>query len=89
MHPLKILPKTKPVNSNQSISQGTEFVGTLVVFLLIGLGLDAWLGTMPVFTIALSVFSLIGQFVKTYYSYSSAMRHLEQERASKARGGDR
>lgn len=83
---MKILPTPKPVRMDQSVSQGTEFVGTLVVFFLIGLGLDALFDTMPVFMIALSVFSLVGQFIRTYYVYSSAMRHLEQERADKARG---
>jgi hypothetical protein len=44
------------------------------------------LGTTPVFMIGLTVFSVIGQFVKIYYSYSSAMRHLEEKRAASARG---
>ena len=71
---------------DQQVSQGTEFVGTLVVFFLVGLGLDVWLDTKPVFMIALSVFSLVGQFVKMYYVYSGQMERLEGERAEKARG---
>lgn len=83
---MKFLPKPKPVRVDQQVSQGTEFVGTLVVFFLVGLGLDVWLDTKPVFMIALSVFSLVGQFVKMYYVYSGQMERLEGERAEKARG---
>jgi len=69
------------------MSQGAELAGSVVVFLLIGLGLDAWLGTMPVFVIALTVFACIGQFVKIYFVYSRDMDRLQAERAS--RGSDR
>jgi F0F1-type ATP synthase assembly protein I len=68
------------------MSHGAELAGGIIVFFLIGFGIDSWLGTTPVFMIGLTVFSVIGQFVKIYYSYSSAMRHLEEKRAASARG---
>ena len=65
------------------MSQGAELAGSVVVFLLIGLGLDAWLGTVPVFMLALTVFACIGQFVKIYFVYSRDMDRLQSERAAK------
>jgi len=84
--PVKFLPKPKPVVLDSGTSQGAELAGGILVFFLIGLGLDSWLGTTPLFMIALTIFSVVGHFVRMYYSYSSAMRHLEEERAATARG---
>ncbi len=86
---MKFLPKPKPIALDSGVSQGAELAGGIVVFFLIGFGLDVVLGTTPVFMIALTVFAVIGQFVKMYYSYTSAMRHLEEERAASARGETR
>ena len=83
---VKFIPKPKPVVLDSGTSQGAELAGGILVFFLIGLGLDSWLGTTPLFMIALTIFSVVGNFVRMYYSYSSAMRHLEEERASAARG---
>lgn len=82
-------PKPKPTALDSGVSQGAELAGGIVVFFLIGFGLDALLGTTPVFMIVLTVFAVVGQFVKMYYSYSSAMRHLEEERAASVRGETR
>jgi F0F1-type ATP synthase assembly protein I len=59
----------------------------LVVFFLMGWGLDALLGTVPLFMIAFTVFAMVGQFVKMYFIYSRDMRHLEDQRAEMVRGG--
>jgi F0F1-type ATP synthase assembly protein I len=83
---VKLIPKPKPVVLDSGMSHGAELAGGIIVFFLIGFGIDSWLGTTPVFMIGLTVFSVIGQFVKIYYSYSSAMRHLEEKRAASARG---
>ena len=85
---VKFLPTPKPIQPvDRGMSQGAELAGSVVVFLLIGLGLDAWLGTVPVFMLALTVFACIGQFVKIYFVYSRDMDRLQSERA--ARGRDR
>jgi F0F1-type ATP synthase assembly protein I len=56
------------------------------VFFLIGMGLDAWLGTKPIFMIALTVFALVAQFVRIYVVYSSRMATLEARRAELSKG---
>lgn len=69
------------------VSQGTELVGGVVAFLLIGFGIDAWLDTTPLFVIALTVFSVVGQSVKMYFTYSRQMDRLEAERAASVHEG--
>lgn len=81
---MKFLPTPKPVQPvDRGMSQGAELAGSVVVFLLIGLGLDAWLGTLPVFALALTLFAAVGQFVKIYFVYSRDMDRLQAERAAK------
>ena len=81
---VKFLPVPKPVQPvDRGMSQGAELAGSIVVFFLIGLALDAWLGTMPLFMLALTVFACIGQFVKIYFVYSRDMDRLQAERAAK------
>lgn len=87
--PVKFVPKPKPVAIDSGVSQGAELAVSIVVFFLIGFGIDTWLNTTPAFMIVLTVFAVIGQFIKMYYSYSRAMRHLEQERASIVSGETR
>lgn len=84
---MKFLPKPKPMTSiDSSISNGAELAGVVVVFFLIGLGIDAWLGTTPWLMITLAVFGLVGQFTKMYYAYTARMKELEAHRAENARG---
>ncbi|HEX9258415.1 MAG TPA: AtpZ/AtpI family protein [Acidimicrobiales bacterium] len=63
--------------SGGTLARGLEMVATVVVFCLIGLLLDAWLGITPVLTIALGVFAVIGQFVRMWYVYDAEMRGHE------------
>jgi len=84
---LKLLPKPKPVSLDSGVSQGIEMAVGLVVFFLMGWGLDALFGTVPLFMIAFTVFAMVGQFVKMYFIYSRDMRHLEDQRAEMVRGG--
>lgn len=84
---LKILPTPKPPAALDSgVSQGAELAGGIVVFFLLGFGLDAWLDTTPVFMIVLTVFAVVGQFIKIYFVYSKEMGRLEAERARATRG---
>ena len=82
-----MLPKPKPVSLDSGVSQGIEMAVGLVVFFLMGWGIDALLGTVPVFMITFTVFAMVGQFVKMYFIYSRDMRHLEEQRAEMLRGG--
>ena len=56
-----------------ALSRALEFAATTVVFSVAGWFLDRWAGTAPVFVIALTVLSLVGQFVRMYYAYSAEM----------------
>ena len=58
-----------------------DFALVVLVFLGIGYGVDRWLGTRPLFMIALVLFSVVGQFIKMYFDYTAAMQELEAERA--------
>ena len=67
-------------NVDQGMGQGMEMALTIAVFLGIGWGLDVWLGTQPIFMIALVIFSTVGQFIKMWFIYDARMRMLENER---------
>lgn len=84
---MKLLPKPKaPVVLEAGVSHGMELAGSVVVFFGIGFGIDAWLDTTPLFMIVLVLLAVVGQFIKMYYVYSSAMRHLEEKRVEESRG---
>lgn len=57
-----------------------EVVGVVLVFFFAGLGLDNWLDTAPWFTLGLTVFGIIGTFVRAYYAYSAEMDRHQRER---------
>jgi F0F1-type ATP synthase assembly protein I len=57
-----------------------------IVFLGLGVLLDRWLGTRPLFMIALVVLALVGQGIRMWYAYDAAMRRLEQERIDRRNG---
>ena len=59
---------------------------TVGVFFLIGFGLDSWLGTTPIFSIALTLLAAIGFFVSMKFRYDEKMNALETERAERAAG---
>ena len=87
---MKFLPTPRPADTiDTNVSRGAEMAGTVLVFFLIGLGLDAWLGTTPVFMIGASVFAVVGHFVKTWYVYNDTMEKLEAERAVRREGRPR
>jgi len=54
------------------------------VFLVVGLLLDNAFETRPIFTIALSLFSLLGSFVRLWYVYDIDMQSKEAERRNVA-----
>jgi F0F1-type ATP synthase assembly protein I len=54
------------------VSLGLMFAGGIVFFLLLGFGLDRWLGTTPIFI-------LIGTFLGTVLSFLTVYRKLEEE----------
>ncbi len=83
--------KTVPPQKTEAVldsgtPNGAEMAGVVVVFLLIGWGLDSWLDTRPVFMVALVLFSMVMQFLKMYFVYTHKMSNLEQQRAESAKG---
>ena len=68
-----IAPKRPVATSGDSLGRGAEMAISVLVFCVIGLVLDAIVGTTPAITIALVVFSLVGNFVRMYYQYKAAM----------------
>lgn len=66
-------------------SYSSDIFSSVVTGLLIGLGLDAWLGTSPLFVVGFVVVAAIGAFYKSYAD-SERLEHLAEE-ALKARDG--
>jgi F0F1-type ATP synthase assembly protein I len=54
-----------------------EFAVTPAIFGGLGYLLDRALGTLPVFTIILALFCVVGMFVKIWYTYEASMREQE------------
>ncbi len=57
---------------------------SVLVFCVIGLVVDALVGTTPTITIALVVFSLVGNFVRMYYQYKAEMDSQVAARVNQA-----
>ncbi len=66
---------------DDGLARAIEFVLTPLVLGAIGFGLDAWLGTRPLFTISLGVLGVVGIFVKMWLGYDREMRRHEAEGA--------
>ena len=67
-----------------ALAQAFELVVTPGLFGLAGYALDRWLGTLPLFTIALVVPVLAYMVWKLWYEYELRMRkHEERLRASR------
>lgn len=66
---------------------GFELAFSGVVFALIGLWLDRWLGTVPLFTVGLAVLGFVGAVANVYYRYKREIERIEAETAVLRRGG--
>jgi F0F1-type ATP synthase assembly protein I len=82
----KLIPSSRPdMRPGSAVSNGAEIAGGLLVFFLIGFGLDIWLDTRPVFMIAMSLFAAAGIGARTYYAYTDKMKKLEDDRRNHAK----
>ncbi|NDG67119.1 MAG: hypothetical protein EBY23_09480 [Actinobacteria bacterium] len=72
-------------NSAGGLGQGAEMAFGVLVFFLIGLVIDYFAGTTPLFMIVMTVFSCVGNFVKMWFGYDTQMKRLEAERAETRR----
>jgi F0F1-type ATP synthase assembly protein I len=60
------------------LAQAFEFAVTPAIFGVIGYFIDRAIGTVPLFTIILSLFCIVGIFVKTWYVYDAEMKAHEE-----------
>jgi len=59
------------------LARAFEFAVTPAIFGFLGYLLDHAVGTVPLFTIALSLLCVVGMFLKTWYTYDLSMREQE------------
>lgn len=55
------------------MSRSFELAIAPMLFALLGLVIDRWVGTAPVFTVALAVLAMVGGFIRAYYEYAADM----------------
>lgn len=70
-----------------ALSRAFEFAATTAIFCGLGWLVDRWLGTGPVFLIALTVAALAGQFLRLWYAYDLEMKGHERELEARKAGG--
>ena len=78
-------PIPKRVEPDDSVVQGMEAVFALVLFLGLGVLIDRWLGTTPVFTIGMMLLGAVGVFLRFKYAYIARMDRLEADRRGKSK----
>jgi F0F1-type ATP synthase assembly protein I len=85
---MKLLPTPpKAPKSDSMVGRGMEMALTVALFVAAGYGLDRWLGTLPWFTIGMTVLAAIGFFAKFKYQYDAAMEQHEAERLERVGAG--
>jgi Flp pilus assembly protein TadB len=73
-------PGVERPTADDNLGRGMEMALTLMLFLLVGWGIDQWLGIFPLFTVVLVVLAAVGIFVRLRYTYEAAMLRHEAER---------
>ena len=76
---------TRASGGDDTLGRGMESALMIAVFLGLGYLVDSWLGTRPLFMIALVLFGAVGVFVRMKYSYDAAMAVHEEERRGSGR----
>jgi hypothetical protein len=62
----------------EALAQAIEFAAAPVLFALLGLWLDARLGTAPMFVAALAGVALLGVSIRTIYAYKAKVAADEE-----------
>ena len=57
--------------SDDTVGRGMDIAFTVGLFFVIGLVLDRWLGTTPLFMITLTVLAVVGFFISLKYRYTA------------------
>lgn len=74
--------RAKNRTESAAMNGGMEIGLTVLLFVLLGLAIDNWLGTDPMFVIVLFLFGTIGSGLRYYFMYTADMERLEAERAA-------
>ena len=77
----------KRVEPDDSVVQGMEAVFALVLFLGLGVLIDRWLDTAPVFTIGMMLLGAVGVFFRFKYAYIARMDRLDADRRGRSNTG--
>ena len=80
-------PNLRAPRSDDTLGRGMDNALTLALFVVGGLALDHWLGTSPIFVIALMLLAAIGLFARSKYQYDARMDELQAERTDRANAG--
>jgi F0F1-type ATP synthase assembly protein I len=80
-------PPPKAPKTDSMVGRGMDMALTVAVFVAVGIVLDRWLGTLPWFTIGMTVLAAIGFFAKYKYQYDAAMDQHEAERRERIAAG--
>jgi hypothetical protein len=67
------------------VAHGFNVGLTPVLFAAIGYGIDRLAGTVPVFTIALALLSIVGVLISAWYRYKATIE-AEEARAARVKG---
>lgn len=71
---------SRELNRDMSRSSGGfELAFVAAIFGGLGLLLDRWVGTTPVFTLVLFFLAIVGTVIKLWIAYDVRMRELESE----------
>lgn len=85
---MKLIPRNLSApRTDDAFGRGIDIALTVGLFVVVGYGLDRWLGTAPWLTIAMTVLAAVGFFAKYKYQYDAAMDHHEAERRERAQAG--
>lgn len=82
-------PTRQIVATDSALGKGVDFALTLAIFFGLGFLLDRWLGTTPIFMIALSVLAFVGLMARLWSRYELAMQEQEQQRRDAVKAGGR
>jgi hypothetical protein len=75
----------RPANpADTTLGSGIESGLVLLLFVAAGFGLDAWLGTKPIFTLGLFALGAVGLFYRYKAAYSIRMDAYEAERRARS-----
>jgi len=62
---------------------GLKFAGGIIVFVLIGYGLDRWIGTLPLFTVIGTLGGAVLSFLTVYWDLAKGEKGEKDEKGKK------